>query len=828
MVDHDIMTHSSHYADASTSPSCKNSKIVTIDSQISKRRWWLPLAVVAVTLVITGFLWNAIRVQEETHIQRTVEAESYWVCSTIRSHLDTRIVALKRMAERWEVRGTPQRDQWELDAANYVRDFGDFKAIEWVDPGYYVRWVVPLEGNEQAADMYLGFEAHRRAALEAAEDSLDVTMSKPIDLVQGGKGLLVYCPIHNGQIFEGFILGVFRIEEMLASTWKELREENFEAQIIIGDLPIISHASGDKNSQWKHEASMTLYGVPWRVALVPSDHLLAKIKSPLSNVSLAIGSTLAILLGLVTHLGQTAQARADIIDDTNAHLLLEAAERKQAQEQFRLVVESSPSGLIMVDRRGTIVLVNEQTETWFGYTRQELIGQPIEILVPQRYRQRHAQLVEEFFLDPSFRPMGLYTDLYGQRKDGSEIPLDISLNPIQTEKGVMVLTSVADITDRKRAEQELRASELRKSAILDTALDCVVTIDHQGKIIEFNPAAEKTFGYTRDQAIGQTLAEMIIPPELREAHTQGLKRYLATRDIRVIGKRLELTAQHSDGHIFPVELAISVVNTEGGPPVFTGFLRDISQRKQAEKELSEHAASLENLTMDLSRRNKELDEFTYVASHDLQEPLRKLISFSKLLTKDVGDGLSDQAQTDLKYITEAADRMQHLVQDLLSLSRAARTEMETTPVSMSLCVEQAIEALDERIKNTEAEIACDVLPEVQGDKTLLIQLYQNLICNALKYCRDKPILHLTVERGPSGLIFGVRDNGIGIKQEYQEQIFAPFKRLHGKSEYEGTGIGLATCRKVVERHGGRIWVESAPGEGSHFKFTLNAKRKAAA
>lgn len=374
------------------------------------------------------------------------------------------------------------------------------------------------------------------------------------------------------------------------------------------------------------------------------------------------------------------------------------AERKEAQERFQIVVESSPNALVMVDHRGTITLVNERVEQWFGYARQELIGQPIETLVPNRFRLEHPPKIAAYLSNPTSRPMGAGRDLCGERKDGTEFPVEIGLVPITTGHGTMVLASVVDITERK----------------------------------------------------------------------------------------------------------------------------------EHERHLNEHAAHLETLTDDLTRRNADLDEFTYVASHDLQEPLRKLISFSALLQKDVGPDISDNAQRDLKFITEAAHRMQNLVQDLLALSRTGRVEIDMQPVSMQSCAQRAIEALDTRIQESGAQISSDDLSTVHGDTTLLTQLYQNLIGNAIKYCNGQPVIHLTLEQGQDGLIFGLRDNGIGIKPEYHDQIFAPFKRLHGRGQYEGTGVGLATCRKVVERHGGTIWVESQPGQGSHFKFTLGTKRKAAA
>jgi light-regulated signal transduction histidine kinase (bacteriophytochrome) len=244
---------------------------------------------------------------------------------------------------------------------------------------------------------------------------------------------------------------------------------------------------------------------------------------------------------------------------------------------------------------------------------------------------------------------------------------------------------------------------------------------------------------------------------------------------------------------------------------------DITERKNTERALKVHADQLE-------RQNKELDQFTYLASHDLQEPLRKLVSFSALLEHDIGGDLPEKARKDMGFITDAAGRMQNLVRDLLALCRAGRADIQQKSVSLQDCVQWALTDLETKMSEAQAKVEQEELPNVCGNVTLLTQLYQNLISNAIKYrsAQRDPVVRLTAERSGDGWILGVKDNGIGIKPDYLEQIFAPFKRLHGRSEYEGTGIGLAICRTAVERHGGRIWVESEFGAGSHFKFTLAA------
>ena len=244
--------------------------------------------------------------------------------------------------------------------------------------------------------------------------------------------------------------------------------------------------------------------------------------------------------------------------------------------------------------------------------------------------------------------------------------------------------------------------------------------------------------------------------------------------------------------------------------------------------LKEERLRLERTNEILVSRNNELDEFTYIASHDLQEPLRKLTSFCSLLKKDIGETIPERAQTDMNFITDAALRMQRLIQDLLTLSRVGRSAMNREMTSVDECVNSVLDSLAVRIKETDALITRDNLPEIWADPMMIAQLYQNLIANALKFVSDgeRPIIHLSVESDNHTEILGVKDNGIGIRAKYLDQIFVPFKRLHGNTEYEGSGIGLSICRKTVERHGGKLWVESEEGRGSHFKFTVVQRKTA--
>ncbi|WP_372894937.1 ATP-binding protein [Stieleria sp.] len=249
--------------------------------------------------------------------------------------------------------------------------------------------------------------------------------------------------------------------------------------------------------------------------------------------------------------------------------------------------------------------------------------------------------------------------------------------------------------------------------------------------------------------------------------------------------------------------------------------RRTEELRESVEETARASRQLVHANKALEEQNKELDQFTYIASHDLQEPVRKLVSFSRLLEQDIDGDLNEDAQRDLQFIVDAAKRMRSLVQALLELSRVGRSAMKHEPVDLEQCVDDALDSLELRIKETGAVITRDEFPTVIGDRTMLTQLYQNLVSNALKFTDEvSPTIQISVTQNEDHWVLGVRDNGIGMKPEYAERIFQPFQRLHNRGEYEGTGIGLSICKKTVQRHAGEIWVESEPGQGAHFRFSL--------
>ena len=352
-------------------------------------------------------------------------------------------------------------------------------------------------------------------------------------------------------------------------------------------------------------------------------------------------------------------------------------------------------------------------------------------------------------------------------------------------------------------------------AVVDNVLDGIITIDEQGRIESFNKACESIFGFAADEVMGQNI-KMLLHEPCQSGHDGSLTNYMTTGLPKIIGTAgREVSARRKTGEVFPIDLSVSAFAIDGVRH-FSGIVRDITKAKLAEE-------SRQRLLLRLMESNTELERFAYVASHDMQEPLRMVLNFSQIVLKDYHDRLDEEGREYLKIVGDSAMRMRDMVQDLLEYARLGTDGLNVGDVDLGLELTHVTENLGGLIDEARAHITHDPLPMVRGSAVQLMRLLQNLVANAIKYHRpgEAPSVHVGVSESPEHWEISVADNGLGIDPAFVEQIFEPFRRLHTWDAIKGSGLGLAVGRKIAESHGGRIWVTSRQGHGSTFYFTVS-------
>ena len=528
--------------------------------------------------------------------------------------------------------------------------------------------------------------------------------------------------------------------------------------------------------------------------------------------AVADGTPYDLELGLVSATGEKltvrTSGRADKKDGKIVRVfgnIMDITERRQAEStraQLASIVESSDDAIIGKTLDGIITSWNKGAENVYGYAAAEMVGQPISVLIPPELPNELPDILIRLKRGENIQ----HYETVRVRKDGQRIFVSLTVSPITDSAGNIggASTIARDITERIIAEESLRASENKYRTILEQASDGIFIADASGKYVEVNPRGCEMLGYTRDELLTKKLVDLIPPDDLSATpvRTDELKRgkvFLSER--RLV---------HKNGALVPVE--ISALMLPDGR--LQGIVRDITERKRAEEQMNKMLAELE-------RSNKELEQFAYVASHDLQEPLRMVSSYTQLLARRYEGQLDEKAQTYIEYAVDGAVRMQRLINDLLAYSRITTRGEPAQAVDAHALLGEVLRNLTALIDESHALVSAAELPIVRADPTQLSQLLQNLISNAIKFRRaDPPYVHLSAQDLGAEWRFAVQDNGIGIEAKYAERIFIIFQRLHTRQEYPGTGIGLAVCKRIVERHGGKIWFESEPGQGTTFYFTL--------
>jgi PAS domain S-box-containing protein len=509
--------------------------------------------------------------------------------------------------------------------------------------------------------------------------------------------------------------------------------------------------------------------------------------------------------------------RIPSIDD----LEREVEERRRAEEEatakeerFRTFVDSVEDyAVYMIDPDGIVLSWNHGAERMKGYSAEEIVGQNFARFYTE---EEQAEGKPRRALAIAAETGRFQGEGWRVRKDGSLFLANAVMRPIRDASGA--LRGFSKVT---RDLTESREMEARFQLLLESAPNAIVIANRAGNIDYVNAEAERLFGYQRAEIAGQPVSALM-PARFREEKNTFLEKILGDSHAPAPSSPQECYGLRKDGGEFPMEWNARPLKTkEGGVVLFA--IQDLTERKRAADLLAQNMLALQI-------SNEALEQFAHIASHDLQEPLRMVASYLQLLSRRYKGRLDGDADEFIDFAVDGTYRMKRLIEDLLKYSRVGRSAPWTKPLRSEDALREALGNLRGAIEATGAVVTWDDLPVLIAEEVQLVQLFQNLVGNAIKYRGSrKPEIHISAKPSDAGWIFSVSDNGIGIEPQYFERIFSIFQRLHGSQEYEGTGIGLAICKRILQHQGGRIWLESEAGKGSTFYFELpNPERNTAA
>ena len=528
-------------------------------------------------------------------------------------------------------------------------------------------------------------------------------------------------------------------------------------------------------------------------------------------------------------------AIVDITARKAAELALRESEQRYSagERRFRLVVEAAPNAMVMIDQAGSIVMVNAQAERAFGYARTELVGQPVEMLVPERFRRHHPELRKTFFADPRPRLMGAGRDLFGLKKDGSEFPVEIGLNPIETDDGAMVLSAIVDITTRKAAELALRESEQRYSVLVDGVTDyAIYMVDPNGIVTNWNRGAQRIKGYSTEEIVGRHFS-CFYTEEDRAANAPQQALETAARDGRY---EAETWRVRKNGSRFLANVVIDALKDDSGKLIgFAKITRDVTERVKAARELEEARIGLVQSRAEEALRRAQaelahvarvttLGELTASIAHEVTQPLVGVVSGSQAclswLTRQPPD--IEKAKQSVERVIKDGKRAGEIIQRVRAL--ATKANIQKVALDINTVINEVIALVQVELVSQQVSLRTDLaptLPSVLADRVQLQQVIINLVMNGIEAMqpiteRPRELIIRSQQDEARQFLVTVEDRGVGISAENAERLFSAFFT----TKSSGMGIGLSICRSIIEAHGGRISATNNDGPGATFQFTL--------
>jgi len=497
---------------------------------------------------------------------------------------------------------------------------------------------------------------------------------------------------------------------------------------------------------------------------------------------------------------------------------------KNNELMFSQMVEASSNAMILVDENGNIVYLNSYAEQLSQYSKEELIGKNLDVFIPKEYMSTYPSLIQAYIENPVRRRMGENKELNVLRKDRTEIPVEVGVNPIVTDDGNMVLATIIDITPRKNAEFE-------SNLLVESVPNPIILINSDGEIIRSNKQAERQFGYDKEELIGKKM-EILVPERFRNKHVSLRDMFIHNPDMRAMGAGRDLVAVRKNGEEFPAEIGLNPVTTKDGVFVLASII-DISERRKLEDKIAEDARQIEKQNEELKvseQKLKELnatkDKFFSILAHDLKNPFNIILGYSDMLSEEYEELDDSERKQFISEINKSTKTTFSLLESLLTWARSQQGNIEIVKEEQNLCelVEQAVAPYtpNSRKKNIDIEIDIPKDQLLFADKYTMSIVIGNLVNNAIKFTPDGGCINISRNLNSNHIELLIRDNGVGMTDEQKNKIFKIEENSStlGTNNEKGTGLGLILCKEFVEKNGGDIRVESEIDKGSVFIITL--------
>jgi len=770
--------------------------------------FWLAVLAGCTMAVGVIMVWWAINDRAREHIASAALDATRINQLLIRQDIDHRISALERLAQRWTAAGGTPRAVWNADAASYVADMPGFQAIEWADATLHVRWTVPLAGNEAALGLDITQTEQARIAVTAARRSGRATLTRPLELAQGGLGITVYSPVTRNKQFDGAIAGVIRLDSWLAAVIARVQSSNYNVRILLEGQEVYRQYADDSiDETWTERSDLEVHGLTWTTLVTPTREFVSAVHTGSSTLMLVVGLLLSTLVAVVVYLALDARQRS--------------RQLHQIASRLATLFQNLPGMAYRCtgQRHRPMEFVSEGCEKISGYSRSDF----------EEQRVHWAELIHAEDRDRIWREMRMAIDV------GEAFELEYRVvtkggdERWMWERGRAVTTKlhndtrlegfVSDITNRKIAEMALIEARAFSEAVVDTAVEAVITIDANGKIETFNRAAQQMFGYTLEDVQGKNVG-MLIPGLSDSKHDQFIARYLQTGEATIIGKGREESAQRREGGVFPVHLSVSEIRNRKERK-FVGLIRDISRQRAAEDEARQHRDLLAH-----TDRVNMLGEMATGIAHEINQPLTAISLFAQAGMRLFGGGENLQRLPEIfEKLTQHAHRASAVIQRMQAMARRQESTKEVVDFNALADDVAKLAESEARIRDITVSVHTqENLPPVAVDTVQIQQVALNLLRNGMEAMqsvdsRKGDTISLQTKLRDNGDVeLAVVDTGCGVSEEVAKVLFSPFST----TKESGMGMGLSICRAIITAHGGHIDFFNNDEGGATFFFTLPA------